>query len=185
MSEQPPAGRRALASAVLWLAVAVVTAWGAGSVAIAVSITAVRLLAALALVALSTMALMLASDSVERWLAGRGKDWARWLQWLTTSVVALAVAVVLGALVPLLLGAHLTSSAPGRPGTATVALDFLIDLLVGAGAGALAMGLILLSTAVLGRVISSVQRRLGAPERAKQWRPPARAAKRSSGDLRR
>jgi hypothetical protein len=183
LSEQPPAGRQALALAALWLAVAVVTAWAAASVAIAVSITAVRLLAALALVALSTMALMLASDSVERWLEGQGRDWARWLQWLTTSIVALAVVVVLGALVPLFLGALLTSSAPGRSGTSNVAFALLVDLLVGALAGALAIGLTLLSTAVLGRAISWVQRRLGAPERAKKWNPPAHAPKRSSRDL--
>src|SRR5437763_2891893 len=100
LSEQPPAGRRALAFGILWLGLGALAA--AGAVWVAIDLTssvAVRILVDLVLVALCTAALMLASDSVERWLDGRAAGW-RWLIfWGSTSVAVLAVVVVVGAVV--------------------------------------------------------------------------------------
>lgn len=176
LSEEAPTGRRALAFGVLWLAVAVFAAWAAVWIAVHLTSSApLRIVVALVLVALCVAALMLASDSVERWLAGRFSGWGGPLQWLTTSVAALAVVVVLGAPVTLL--------APDRPGASNVALDFVIDFFVGVIAGAVAVGVILVLTARLGHAIWWVQRQLGVEQRAERWRPPARANNRVLRDL--
>src|SRR3977135_473625 len=117
-SQQSPT--RALAFGGAGLVAAAISA--GGSVWVAINLTssaALRIIIALLLVALSTAALMLASDSAERWLVGEDKVWARWLEWLTTSVVALAMVVVAGAPV--------TSVAPDRPGAWNVVIDFVID----------------------------------------------------------
>src|SRR5437016_2231649 len=87
LSEHAPPRGRALAFAALWLLIAVIATGGSIWVTIHVtSSVALRIVAAVILVAISTTALMLASDSVERWLDGRLSGWGGRLQWLTTSV---------------------------------------------------------------------------------------------------
>lgn len=173
-SEQAPT--RALAFGVIWLVAAAISA--GGSVWVAINLTssaALRIIIALLLVAFSTAALMLASDSVERWLAGEDKGWARWLEWLATSVVALAVVVIVGAPV--------TSVAPDRPGAWNVVIDFVIDAVLGAVGGALAVLLIFGATAALGEAIWWVQSRLGVQNRAERWQRLPHPGRRLVHDL--
>src|SRR5438874_3274725 len=176
LSENAPLGRRALLFAALWLVVAALAT--AGAIWVAIHLTSsvpLRIVIDIILVALSTAALMLASDSVERWLGERGSGWGRRLQWLTTSVVALGVAVVIGAAASLLL--------PDRPGASNVVIDFLIDIGLGALAGVIAVGLILLAGVALGRAIWWVQRQIGVGSRADRWHEPTHSWKRVLHEL--
>jgi MFS family permease len=171
LSERDPVGRRALISAVVWLLVAALATRASIWVAIHVtSSVALRILGALILVAIGTTALMLASDSVERALDGRLRGWGGRVQWLTTSIVALSLVVASGVV--------LSSVAPDRPGVGNVALDFLIDLVVGAGLGAVAIGLTLGVAAALGHVIWLAARLMGAHRRAQRWQRSPQAENR-------
>src|SRR5438270_5028165 len=94
LREEAPRGRPALWSALLWIAIAVGAMAGAMLVAVNGSSSVVlRIVGGVALVLVSTVALMLASDSIERFLDGCLSAWGGRLQWLTTSVVALSVLV--------------------------------------------------------------------------------------------
>jgi hypothetical protein len=129
---------------------------------------ALRIVIDVILVALIITALMLASDTVERWLGWSG--WGRRLQWLTTSIVVLSVVVVIGAPTSLLL--------PDRPGTSNVVIDFLVDIGLGALAGVIATGIVLFAAAALGQVIWWAQCQLGLGSRADRWRGPTHSWKR-------
>lgn len=177
LSETAPEGRRALWFALLWLVVAGVGAWGA--VYIAVHLTsspALRVVLSLLLVAFSGAALMLASDSLQRWVPERFGGSGGPVQWITTSVVALAAVVVFGAAATLL--------APDRPGTSNVVKDLVTDLVLGLIAGLVAVGLVLITSAGLGEAISWVQSQLGLQARAEErWPRPDRNLGRLVRDL--
>jgi MFS family permease len=159
LSGQAP---RALGFGALWLVVALIATWGAVEIAIHwTSSTGGRIAVAFFLLALSATALMLASDSVEQSLAHGFKELGSRLQWLTTSFVALTVAVVLGAAA--------TSIVTDRPGTGHVVLAFVFDVVLGAMAGALAVGLILGTSVLLGALIVGTHRALGLEVQAKRW----------------
>jgi MFS family permease len=167
LSHESPQGGRALLFGALWLTLGGLAAWGA--VYLAVHLTwfwALRLIPCLLLIAISGAALMLASDSAQRGLGNRG-GWAGVIHWLTTSFVALAVVVVIGAPVTLL--------APDRPGRTNLLWDFLFDLGIGLVGGLAAAGLVGLTGLVLGGAILFVQNHLGLQARAKKrWRRPGR-----------
>ncbi len=178
LSEDPPKGLRALSFAALWLGVAAIAT--AASIALAIPRTtpvAVRIVAVITLVAISTGALMLASDGVARALDGRLRGLAGPVQWLTTSLVVLSV-VVAG-------GLALSSWAPDQAGVGYMLVDFLIDLLAGAVLGALASWLILGVAAGLGHVIWRVHRLLGAHRRADRWQRSTQAGRRPWREARR
>ena len=173
LREEAPRGRPALWSALLWIAIAVGAMAGAMLVAVNGSSSVVlRIVGGVALVLVSTVALMLASDSIERFLDGCLSAWGGRLQWLTTSVVALSVMVAFGAAI--------SSFAPNAPGVSSLAVDFWIDLFLGLIGGLVAIGLILGVSWVFGVLILCVHRRLGLEARGEdRWGPPAR--RRGSG----
>jgi hypothetical protein len=165
---EPSQGQLALASFVsLLLAMALMC----GAVLLAVadwpSPVLRAILAALA-ASLAVLPLMLASDSASRLLPDRGRGGDR-LYWLTTSLIALAVVVVLGALLSLRLR--------DRPGAANVVRAFAADFGLGLLAGAIAVGLALATSAVFGGLIYAVQSGLGLEGRAARWRRPVATEK--------
>ncbi|MGZ6616362.1 MAG: hypothetical protein ACXVFQ_18265 [Solirubrobacteraceae bacterium] len=139
-SDALPKHRRAIALAIVYFLVAVGLTWLEVEVVLGDGSAVVRIVVFVLLVALSVTMLMLGSDSVERGLqdlTGRRKSLAgRVLYWLTTSIVALSAAVILGAMVILILGSIVDPTAPA---TWEIALDFVIDIVLGALAGLLAM----------------------------------------------
>jgi hypothetical protein len=157
-----PGDRRALASGVGWAAVGTGATVAAGLVEIHVtSLPLVRLCAVVALVVVSVLALMLASDDVARAfqrMSGGRADGV--VHWLTTAVVSLACVVVLG-----LAGTPLASQASGG---AQIGDDLLVDLAIGLVGGALGGALVAGVAEAAGGLIGFLQRRL-APERAKRW----------------
>jgi len=129
------------------------------------SSVALRIVVGVLLVLAGTLALMLASDSIARWLPARLRRWDEVLQWLATSVVGLSLVVVIGAPVSL--------SAPSTPGVSSLAVDLDVDFLVGVIGGLATIGLILGVAAGFGKLIFELHGRLGLQARAKQrWRRP-------------
>jgi hypothetical protein len=161
LREAAPTGWRALAFGGGWIVVAVVATWGAVRVAIDWSSTGARIAVALALLAVSTAALMLASASLERVAAERFRRWDGRLQWLTTSFVALAV-VIIG-------GAASSSVVADRPGIGHVAAAFGFDFVLGVLAGGFAVCLILAASGLLGTAIVWGHHVLHLEARARLW----------------
>ena len=162
--DETPRGRRALRGALVWLAAAIVAAYGSVEVAVHVSSIALRIVGALLLGGVALVALMLASDSAERCLTGPYRGWRRWLYWFSVSVVALAVVVVIG--IPL------TFVFNEEHGFFVVVRDLVVDVLVGALAGALAEVVIMGFGAAFGACLHGLQSHLGLHKRADRWRPP-------------
>lgn len=164
LHDQSPAGARAFAFATLWLLVAAGVATGAFAVAMDAELAPLlRLLLVLLILLPALLALMLASDGIERGVSKSFRGWAGRIYWLTTSVSVLA-AVVLG-------GAAVTLLVPNQPGFWHVAIDLLVDLGLGAFAGTLAVGAIALVGGSLGEAIYRFQLRFGSAHRAHRWRP--------------
>ena len=158
LSTEPPAGRRALLFAALWLVLAVIAAAAAILVAVDLPVSPVwRLVLVVVLIPFGMVALMLASDSAARWLPAGPRRLSGPVQWLSTSFVGLAVVVVFGAVVTLLV--YSRSNVP---------LDFGVDAGLGLAAGAAAVALIIAVADGLGEAIWRVQHWLRIADRAEQ-----------------
>lgn len=168
LNPEAPTGLPALRSGLGWIVIAAIAMTGVMLVVTAGSWPVVlRIIVGVTLTLVSTVALMLASDSIARWLHGRFDRWDGRLQWFTTSVVALAVVVAAGA--------PISSFAPDTPGVSSLAVDFDIDLLLGLISGLTAIGLILGVAAGFGALLFRAHRRLGLEARGKKhWGPPTR-----------
>lgn len=94
-----------------------------------ISSLAVRIVVVVVLGLVSVGALVLTSDSVEQALANSGKRWANRLYWLSTSVVMLALVILLGIAATILL--------PQEPGIENLLLDLAASAALGAVAGVL------------------------------------------------
>jgi hypothetical protein len=165
LSDEAPQGRRALAFAAIWLALGIALLWA--SVLFAVHVgwwPPLRLVVAFLIATLGSLALMLASDSAERWLDGRYSQYGNSVYWFATSLVTLTAIVLLGAV--------MTSLVRDRPGFWNVTLDFGLDLGLGLIGGTAAAAAILLTGAVLGGLIYEIQSRLGSQRRAGRWQAP-------------
>jgi hypothetical protein len=160
---EPSGGPRALRSAVVWFALAL--ALMCSSVLVATSdwwSPLPQAILAVLLASTAVLPLMLASDSASRLLSG---ERAGWVYWFTTSLIALAVVLVLGALLSL--------GLRDRPGTANVVRAFAVDLGLGLVAGTAAVVLALAASAMFGGLIYETQSQFGLGRRAGRWpRPP-------------
>jgi MFS family permease len=147
-----------------WLLVAVIAAAASSALAVHLgSSLLVRVAVVLVLGFVTVGALVLASDSVERALGGRGGRWASRLYWLSTSIVMLALVIFFGLFVTLLV--------PQRPGPGSFVVDLAVDVVLGAVAGVLAAVLLTVTGRLFGSLIWKVEcRRVGAAD-AGRWRP--------------
>ncbi len=150
LHDESPTGARAFAFAALWFLVASGLAAGAFVVAMDAELAPLLRLFFVVLILLpALLALMLASDGIERGVSESFRGWAGRVYWLTTSVAVLA-AVILG-------GAAVTLLVPDQPGFWHVVIDFLVDLGLGGLAGALTVGAITLVGGSLGEAIYRFQ----------------------------
>jgi hypothetical protein len=164
LHDESPTGARAFAFAALWFLVAAGVAAGAFAVAMdAVLAPLLRLVFVLLILLPALLALMLASDSVERGVSESFSGWSGRLYWLSTSVAVLAV-VILG-------GAAVTLLVPDQPGFWHVVIDLLVVLGLGGMVGALTVGAIILVGGSLGEAIYRFQLRFGSEQRARRWKP--------------
>lgn len=164
LHDESPTGARAFGFAALWLLVAAGVAAGAFAVVLDAELAPLlRLIFVLLILLPALLALMLASDSIERGVSKSFRGWAGRVYWLTTSVAVLA-AVILG-------GAAVTLLVPDQPGFWRVVIDLLVDLGLGGLAGALTVGAIMLVGGSLGEAIYRFQLRFGSEQRAHRWRP--------------
>jgi hypothetical protein len=166
LHDESPTGARAFAFAAFWLLVAAGVAAGAFAVVLDAELAPLlRLLFVLLIMLPAVLALMLASDSIERGVSESFRGWAGRVYWLTTSIAVLAAVIIGGAAVTLLV--------PDQPGFWRVVIDLLVDLGLGSVAGALAVGLITLVGGSLGEAIYRFQLRFGSEHRAHRWKPPS------------
>jgi hypothetical protein len=105
---------------------AAVSSWLAIEV---VSSLAARVVVVVVLGLVTVGALVFASDSFERALDRGGRRWPNRLYWLSTSVVTLALVILLGIAATFLL--------PQQPGVESLLLDLAAGAILGAAAGAL------------------------------------------------
>jgi hypothetical protein len=177
LPDESPTGARAFAFAAVWFLVAAGVSVGAFAVTVDAELAPLLRLVFVLLILLPVLlALMLASDSVERGISESFRGWAGRVYWLTTSVAVLAVVILGGAVVTLLV--------PDRPGFWHVAIDLLVDLGLGGVAGALTVGAITLVGGGFGEAIYRFQVRYGSERRAQRWKP-ASTEERPAGSTRR
>ena len=163
LHEESPTRGRAFAFAALWLLVAAGIAAGAFAVAMDAELAPLLRLAFVLLLLLpALLALMLASDSIERGVSESFRGWAGRVYWLSTSVAVLA-AVILG-------GAAVTLLVPDQPGFWRVVIDLLVDLGLGGVAGALTVGAVTLLGGSFGEAIYRFQLWFGSEQRAHRWK---------------
>jgi MFS family permease len=177
LHDESPTGARAFAFAALWLLVAAGVAAGAFAVVLDAELAPLlRLLFVLLIMLPAVLALMLASDSIERGVSESFRGWAGRVYWLTTSIAVLAAVIVGGAAATLLI--------PGQPGLLQVGIDLIVDLLLGGVAGALTVGALMLVGRSFGEAIYRFQRQFGSEQRAARWKPTSTAKQCAGGTQR-
>jgi hypothetical protein len=174
-SRSRPTGWRPLVHALLCLAIAAGLTRIEVEVVVAQGSAAWRIPSFVALVLLSVTMLMVGSENAERALQNvhwRHKTLAgRLLYGLTTSLVALAVVVILGGLMLLFVGGLVN---PTKPSTGDIVLDFaIVDVMLGAFAGVLATLLIFGMGRLVQTLIEGTDRRFRPDITAARFGRPA------------